>query len=99
VNCIYLDHNATTPLDPQVLDAMLPYLKAHFGNASSKTHPYGWKANEAVELARAQTAALLNAAPKEVIFTSGATEANTSPCSGSSLLRARRLHPRRRRIR
>jgi cysteine desulfurase len=73
---IYLDHNATTPVDPRVLEVMLPYLREHFGNASSKTHAYGWKANEAVEAARAHVAALLGADPREVIFTSGATEAN-----------------------
>ena len=49
MSCIYLDHNATTPVDPRVLEAMLPYLREHFGNASSKNHPYGWKAGEAVE--------------------------------------------------
>ena len=73
---IYLDHNATTPVDPRVLDAMLPYLRDHFGNASSKSHAYGWKANEAVEAARGHVAALLGAEPREVVFTSGATEAN-----------------------
>jgi cysteine desulfurase len=72
----YLDHNATTPVDPRVLDAMLPYLREHFGNASSKSHAFGWKANEAVEAARAHVAALLGAEPREVVFTSGATEAN-----------------------
>jgi cysteine desulfurase len=73
---IYLDNNATTPLDPRVLDAMLPFLREHFGNASSKNHPYGWQASEAVEKARAQVAGLLGASPREIIFTSGATEAN-----------------------
>jgi cysteine desulfurase len=73
---IYLDHNATTPVDPRVLDAMLPYLRERFGNASSKSHVYGWTANEAVETARAHVAALLGAEPREIIFTSGATEAN-----------------------
>jgi cysteine desulfurase len=76
MQCIYLDHNATTPVDPRVLEAMLPFLREHFGNASSKNHPYGWKANEAVEAARAHVARLLGASPKEIIFTSGATEAN-----------------------
>ena len=73
---IYLDHNATTPVDPRVLEAMLPYLREKFGNASSKNHSYGWAANEAVEAAREKTAALLGAAPRDVVFTSGATEAN-----------------------
>jgi len=73
---IYLDHNATTPVDPRVLEAMLPYLREHFGNASSKSHAFGWKANEAVEAARAHVAALLGSEAREVVFTSGATEAN-----------------------
>jgi len=76
MSCIYLDHNATTPVDPRVLEAMLPYLREHFGNASSKNHPYGWKAGEAVEAAREQVATLLGASAREILFTSGATEAN-----------------------
>jgi len=75
-HAIYLDHHATTPLDPQVLETMLPYYREHFGNAASKQHAYGWVAAEAVEQAREQIAALLGARPKEIIFTSGATEAN-----------------------
>jgi len=74
--CIYLDHNATTPIDPRALDAMLPYLREACGNASSKTHAFGWQANEAVEKARAQVARLLGASSREVVFTSGATESN-----------------------
>jgi len=74
--CIYLDHNATTPVDARVLEAMLPYLREHFGNASSKNHPYGWKAGEAVEAAREQVASLLGATAREILFMSGATEAN-----------------------
>ena len=70
---VYLDYHATTPVDPRVLDAMLPYLKDSFGNASSKTHPYGWAAREAVEKARAQVGSLLNASPGEIYFTGGAT--------------------------
>ncbi|MCX7625476.1 MAG: cysteine desulfurase, partial [Candidatus Sumerlaeaceae bacterium] len=71
---VYLDHHATTPLDPRVLESMMPYLTDEFGNASSNTHAYGWRAKEAVEKARCQVANLLGASPKEVIFTSGATE-------------------------
>jgi cysteine desulfurase len=76
MTCIYLDHNATTPVDPRVLEAMLPYLRERFGNASSKTHPFGWAAGEAVEAAREKVAGLLGASAREIVFTSGATEAN-----------------------
>lgn len=72
---IYMDYNATTPLDKKVLDAMLPYLTDHFGNAASRSHAYGWKAAEAVDTARQQVADLLGASSKEIVFTSGATEA------------------------
>ncbi|UTA68537.1 cysteine desulfurase family protein [Emticicia sp. 21SJ11W-3] len=71
---IYMDYNATTPLVPEVLDAMLPYLTSHFGNAASRFHAYGWKAAEAVTAARRQVAGLIGAAEKEMVFTSGATE-------------------------
>lgn len=71
---IYMDYNATTPLDKKVLEAMLPYLTEHFGNAASRSHAYGWKAAEAIETARQQVANLLGANEKEIIFTSGATE-------------------------
>lgn len=71
---IYLDYNATTPCDPVVVEAMLPYFTQKFGNAASRTHPYGWIADEAVEQARKQVAGLINAAPQEVVFTSGSTE-------------------------
>ncbi|MGH7312893.1 MAG: aminotransferase class V-fold PLP-dependent enzyme [Candidatus Rokuibacteriota bacterium] len=67
---IYLDHNATTPLDPQVIDVMQPFLREHFGNPSS-AHAYGRAAREAVEQARAQVAALLGAEPSEIVFTGG----------------------------
>ena len=73
---IYLDGHATTRPDPRVVAAMRPYLEDDFGNASSKTHPYGWRAEEAVTRARAQVARLIQADPKEILFTSGATESN-----------------------
>lgn len=72
---IYLDYNATTPCAPEVIEAMLPYFGVHFGNAASKSHPYGWVAENAVETAREQIANLTGAQSKEVIFASGATEA------------------------
>jgi len=73
---VYLDYNATTPLDGRVLEAMLPYLKEHFGNPSSATHAYGWSAEAAVEAAREELAAAIGASPEEIFFTSGATEAD-----------------------
>lgn len=79
---IYMDYNATTPLDKRVLEAMLPYLTDHFGNAASLSHAYGWKAAEAIEKARNQVADLLGATEKEIIFTSGATEANNLAIKG-----------------
>ena len=71
---IYMDSHATTPVDPRVLDAMLPYFSEKFGNAASRNHAYGWQAEEAVELGRKQVAALIGASAKEIVFTSGATE-------------------------
>jgi cysteine desulfurase len=73
---IYLDYNATTPLDPRVLEAMLPYMKEHFGNAASSQHAWGWAAQKGLEKARSQAAQLLCAQGKEIFFTSGATESN-----------------------
>jgi len=84
VNAVYLDYHATTPVDPRVLEAMLPYFTEHFGNAASRTHAYGWKADAAVETARRQVAALLGASAKEVVFTSGATESNNLAIKGAA---------------
>ena len=80
---IYLDHHATTPVDPSVVEQMLPYFSEHFGNASSRQHAFGWKADEAVEHARHQVARLIGARARDVVFTSGATEANTLAIRGA----------------
>src|SRR5229473_160388 len=81
MNPIYLDYNATTPLDPAVIEAMLPYLRQHFGNPSS-SHTFGKTAHEAVEKARKQVAELIGAQPNEMLFTSGGTEASNHALKG-----------------
>jgi cysteine desulfurase len=79
---IYMDNHATTPLDPRVLDAMLPYLVEHFGNAASRNHAFGWRAEEAVDEARSLVAGLIGCSEKEIVFTSGATESNNLAIKG-----------------
>ena len=81
---IYLDYSATTPTDPRVVEKMIPYLNEHFGNAASTSHPYGWDAKEAVENARAEVAKLINADPKEIVWTSGATESDNLAIKGAA---------------
>ncbi len=81
---IYLDYSATTPVDPRVVDKMVPYLREHFGNPASRSHSYGWETEKAVEDARAQVAALVNADPREIVWTSGATEATNLALKGAA---------------
>ena len=81
---IYMDYGATTPVDPRVVDAMVPWLKEHFGNPASRSHAWGWEAEEAVEAARAQVAALIGADPREIVWTSGATESNNLAIKGAA---------------
>ncbi|MDL9997271.1 IscS subfamily cysteine desulfurase [Variovorax sp. J22P240] len=81
---IYLDYGATTPVDPRVVDAMIPWLREHFGNPASRSHAWGWEAEEAVEKARADVADLIGADPREIVWTSGATESNNLALKGAA---------------
>ncbi|MBP5989218.1 MAG: IscS subfamily cysteine desulfurase [Proteobacteria bacterium] len=81
---IYMDYGATTPVDQRVVDAMIPWLREHFGNPASRSHAWGWEAEEAVEKARAQVAELIGADPREIIWTSGATESNNLALKGAA---------------
>jgi cysteine desulfurase len=89
---IYLDHHATTPVDARVLEVMLPFFTERFGNAASKQHRFGWDAHDAVERARKQVAALIGAGSKEIVFTSGATEANNLAIKGAAKARRAQRH-------
>ena len=87
---LYFDNNATTPCDPRVVEAMVPYLFEHFGNPASRAHAYGWTAREAVEIAREQVASLIGASAKEIVFTSGATESDNLAIKGVARYNARK---------
>jgi len=90
---VYMDYHATTPVDPRVLDAMLPFFREEFGNAASKSHAFGWRAEEAVEEARGQVARLVGASAKEIVWTSGATESDNLAVKGAAQFhRARGRH-------
>ncbi len=91
---IYLDNHSTTPVDPRVLEAMLPYLKEQFGNSSSNTHEFGWRAQEALERSRQHVAEIIGASARDIVFTSGATESNNLAIIGSirALNSSKRLH-------
>src|SRR5690606_21110217 len=81
---IYMDYSATSPCDPRVVDAMIPWLREHFGNPASRSHAWGWEAEEAVEKARVQVAELIGADPREIVWTSGATESNNLALKGAA---------------
>ena len=81
---IYMDYGATTPCDPRVVDAMVPWLREHFGNPASRSHAWGWEAEAAVEQARQQVAELIGADPREIVWTSGATESNNLAIKGAA---------------
>lgn len=90
---IYLDMQATTPMDPRVLDKMLPYLTEQYGNPHSRTHAYGWEAEDAVDVARTHVAELIGAGAKDIVFTSGATESNNMIIKGiAKFHQAKRKH-------
>ena len=81
---VYMDYGATTPCDPRVVDAMIPWLREHFGNPASRSHAWGWAAEEAVEKARKDVADLIGADPREIVWTSGATESNNLALKGAA---------------